>query len=83
MHGNKREQRIRKAVEDKLSEVLRGIKEIKKEELQALSLGIKYLAVSAKLGEQEWGKDLGGLVDPADELDGKGGETEDESSNDF
>lgn len=83
MHGNKRELRIRKAVEDKLSEVLRGLKEIKREELQALSLGIKYLAVSAKLGEQEWGKDIAGLADPADELNGKGGEIDDESSNDI
>jgi len=71
MPNIKREQRIRKAIEDKLWDLLKGRRNwkgekepIQKEELVSLSLGIKYLAVSAKLNEGEYGKDLAGLLDP-------------------
>ena len=81
----KKEARIRQAIEDKLYDLLKpkrdwkGDKEqIKKEELVALSLGIKYLAVSAKLSEQEYGSDIPGLADPEKE-----GGLEDESDNDI
>jgi hypothetical protein len=80
----KKEAKIRKAIEDKLYDLLRtkrdwkGDKEqINKEELLALSLGIKYLAVSAKLSEQEFGTGIPGLSEPGDE------ELENESDDDL
>lgn len=73
MSGIKRELRIKKAVEDKLWSILAKrspeSKAPPKEDLQAISLAIKYLAVSAKLGEADWGRDLQGLTDPDDVKD--------------
>jgi hypothetical protein len=80
----KKEQKIRKAVEDKLYQLLKpgldwkGDKvQIAKEEIVVLSLGIKYLAVSAKLSEQEFGTEIPGLTQPGDEAG------EDESNDDI
>ena len=87
----KKETRIRRAVEDKLWEVLKGKKTwdgqkvpIDKDELLAVSLGIKYLAVSAKLSEQEFGKDLGDLNKAGDDQDPEKeiGDSLDESDDD-
>lgn len=89
MSGIKRELRIKKAIENKLWNLLKDNSkgEVPKEQLQAVSLGIKYLAVSAKLGEADWGKDiakLGDVEDPADALDGeKGGLDDDGPEDDF
>ena len=50
---------IQRSVEKKLKALLAAnAGEPKKEELQVLSLSIKYLAVKAKLSEEEWGTDL-------------------------
>ncbi len=61
--------RIKKAVEAKIVDLLKkGAAKPEKEELQVLTLGVKYLAVAAKLEEAEFGKDLGELIedDPDD-----------------
>ena len=86
-----REMRIKKAVEQKLYELLKKPKDgekkdTPKEEIVALSLAIKYLAVSVKLGEAEWGKDLEGLEETglddsagtSADLDGSDNDTEDD-----
>jgi 2-iminoacetate synthase ThiH len=91
MSGVPREQRIKKAVEDRLYDILRRPrdgekkKDVPKEEIVALSLAIKYLAVSAKLGEAEWGKDLQELQESGlDDSAGQGAELlDDEFPNDF
>jgi hypothetical protein len=49
---------IQRSVERKLKDLLKNGTEAKKEDLQVLSLSIKYLAVKAKLSEEDWGKDL-------------------------
>jgi hypothetical protein len=91
-----REARIKKAVEDKLIEILRPAKKnwkgefekqgkVDKDELLAVSIGVKYLAVAAKLGEAEWGDEIGDLTKAEDGLDSnnldEGGD--DESENDL
>ena len=52
--------RIKRAVETKLISLLKNKdgEAPKKEDLTVLGYGIKYLAVSAKLEESEFGKDL-------------------------
>lgn len=54
---------FKRDIERKLAKLLnrKTSEKIEKEDLQILSLGIKYLAVSAKMDEEEWGKELGGL----------------------
>jgi len=49
--------KIKKAVERRLVKLLNEAQD-GKEGLQALSLSIKYLAVSAKMDEAEYGSDL-------------------------
>ena len=64
---------IQKSVESKLERMLgKTADKPEKEELQVVSLAIKYLAVSAKLDEGNWGGELGGLEgkeDPDNELE--------------
>ena len=65
---------IQKSVEKKLEALLRkDADKPEKEELQVLSIAVKYLAVSAKLDEGDWGGELKGLEDgkddPASELE--------------
>lgn len=56
--------KIKKAVERKIVDLLqKGALSPTKEELQVLTLGVKYLAVAAKLDESEYGKDLDALGD--------------------
>lgn len=64
--------RIKRAVETKLIALLKDKNKEppKKEDLTVLGYGIKYLAVSAKLEESEYGKELMGL-----EHEEEGGET--------
>jgi hypothetical protein len=86
-----REQRIKNAVENKLYELLRKPKEgqekkeTPKEEIIALSLAIKYLAVSVKLDERGWGSDIAALEEAG--YDDEAGSAEDllddESKNDI
>lgn len=66
--------KIKREVESKLVKLLRLKKEDKpeKEELQVMSLAIKFLAVSAKLSEEEYGADLNKLIE-------EGGDDENES----
>ena len=62
--------KIKREVENKLVKLLKtkkGDEKPEKEELQIVSLAIKFLAVSAKLEESEYGADL-------ESLNGKGGE---------
>lgn len=58
--SNKKTDDIQESVEAKLKKLLNpdGGAPPAKEELQVLSLSIKYLAVKAKLGEEDWGSDL-------------------------
>ena len=62
---------FKRDIERKLAKLLnrKTGEKIEKEDLQILSLGIKYLAVSAKMDEEEWGKELGGLDDEGGEPD--------------
>lgn len=71
--------RIKRAVETKLIALLKnkGEEPPKKEDLTVLGYGIKYLAVSAKLEESEYGKELMDL-----EHEQEGGETN-ESTDDL
>jgi hypothetical protein len=63
---------IKKSVESKLVEMLKkGGEGPKKEDLQVLSIAVKYLAVEAKLNEAEWGSDLSGLTEPDPENEGE------------
>lgn len=61
--------KIKREVESKLVKLLRLKKEDKpeKEELQVMSLAIKFLAVSAKLEESEYGADLDKLTEGGDD----------------
>ena len=66
--------KIQKSVEIKLEALLKkDADKPEKEELQVLSIAVKYLAVSAKLDEGDWGAELSGLEngkdDPASELE--------------
>ncbi len=67
--------RIQRRVESKLEDLLqKDAKKPEREELQVLSIAVKYLAVNAKLDEHNWGDDLPGLEengkdDPASELE--------------
>lgn len=65
--------KIKKAVESKLIDMLKkhGEKPTK-EDLQVTTLGVKYLAVAAKLDEADFGKDLDDLT--KDEPEEPGGE---------
>jgi hypothetical protein len=61
---------IKKAVETKIADLLKKHAVAPtKEELQVLTLGVKYLAVAAKLDEGDWGKELADLeeAEPGDE----------------
>jgi len=67
--------KIQKSVESKLERLLsaKQAEKPEKEELQIVSLAIKYLSVAAKLDESNWGEELTGLeskgLDPANELE--------------
>jgi hypothetical protein len=68
--------RIKRAVENKLIAMLKkDAPNPTKESLQVTTLGVKYLAVAAKLDEAEFGKDL-------DELGKDGGDPEQEKLDD-
>lgn len=67
--------KIKKAVENKLIDMLKkGGDKPSKEELQVTTLGVKYLAVAAKLDEADFGKDLDDLT--KDDPDQKTGDDE-------
>ena len=77
------EDEIQKSVERKLKQMLnvRGEKPTR-EELQALNLAIKYLAVKVKLTEDEWASGLaalGGKEEDLAELDDELEEEEDDT----
>lgn len=75
MPGQSNENRIKRAVENKLVDLLKkNGKKPEKEDLQVLGLSVKYLAVAAKLDESAWGSDL-------DKLD-EGGEMDDDAETD-
>lgn len=58
--SNKPKDDIQESVETKLKKLLNPENGAKpdKDDLLVLSLSIKYLAVKAKLGEEDWGNDL-------------------------
>lgn len=68
--ASKEQSGIKRAVEKKIADLLKkGSQAPTKEELQILTLGVKYLAVAAKLDEGEWGGDLAGLQPDENEDD--------------